>query len=101
MNMLEYAGPNLTEDQRENLEMVYSEVYQLTQLFIEWDWEKYFQEIGSEDAKYSLVNPGIGTVRPQMTSLTLICVSFDFGSVLIWASFDFGPVGDLNAEGAK
>jgi len=59
MNMLEYAGPNLTEDQRENLEMVYSEVYQLTQLFIEWDWEKYFQEIGSEDAKYSLVNPGI------------------------------------------
>ena len=62
MNMLEYAGPNLTEDQRENLEMVYSEVYQLTQLFIEWDWEKYFQEIGSEDAKYSLVNPGIGIV---------------------------------------
>ena len=62
MNMLEYAGPNLSEDQRENLEMVYSEVYQLTQLFIEWDWEKYFQEIGSEDAKYSLVNPGIGTV---------------------------------------
>ena len=67
MNMLEYAGPNLSEDQRENLEMVYSEVYQLTQLFIEWDWEKYFQEIGAEDAKYSLVNPGIGTVWPQMT----------------------------------
>ena len=62
MNMLEYAGPNLTLDQRDNLEMVYSEMYQLTQLFIEWDWEKYFQEIGIEHAKYSLVNPGIGTV---------------------------------------
>ena len=39
---------HLTADQIEKLELTYGETYQLSTLFIEWDWETYFDQIGSE-----------------------------------------------------
>ena len=35
------------------------QVYQLSALFIEWDWECYFEQIGASNATYSLVDPGM------------------------------------------
>ena len=47
---------------KSQLENIFGEVYQLSNLFIEWDWEKYFAQIGHEESKYNLVNPGIGMI---------------------------------------
>ena len=43
-----------------NLEYIYGEINQLCSLFTNWDWERYFHEVGHNDAAYDLVNPGIG-----------------------------------------
>ena len=36
------------------LELTFGEIYQLSSLFIEWDWETYFTEHGQENAKYNM-----------------------------------------------
>ena len=45
---LNLISAHLTADQIEKLELTYGETYQLSTLFIEWDWETYFDQIGSE-----------------------------------------------------
>ena len=53
------TSAKLTSEQMQVLELTFGEIFQLSSLFIEWDWERYFSQIGSENAHYDLVNPGM------------------------------------------